>query len=62
MRDYGKAEEAETAPAADKKNTALERLSLTFSGGFSPETIVAKLQGLFEPGQEVTITVEVLAK
>ena len=41
---------------------SLERLSLTFSGGFSPETIVAKLQGLFEPGQEVTITVEVLAK
>ena len=62
LRDYGKAEEAETAPAADKKNTALERLSLTFSGGFSPETIVAKLQGLFEPGQEVTVTVEVLTR
>lgn len=62
LRDYGKTEEVETEPAADKKNTALERLSLTFSGGFSPETIAAKLQGLFELGQEVTVTVEVTAK
>ena len=62
LRNYGKTEEVETEPAADKKNTALERLSLTFSGGFSPETIAAKLAGLFDRGQEVTVTVEVTAK
>ena len=62
LRNYGKTEEVETEPAADKKNTALERLSLTFSGGFSPETIAAKLAGLFNGGQEVTVTVEVTAK
>lgn len=50
------------ATAADKKNTGLERLSLTFSGAFSPEEIAARLAGFFELGQEVTVTVEVLAR
>lgn len=62
LRDYGKVEEAESKSAAGKKNTALERLSLTFSGGFSPEAITEKLQGLFESGQEVIVTVEALAQ
>lgn len=62
LRDYGQAEKAETESAADKKNTELERLSLTFSGGFSPEAIAATLKGLFEPSQEVTVTIEALIK
>ncbi len=62
LQDYRQTEEGETERAADKKNTALERISLTFSGGFSPEAITSKLRGLFEPGQEVTVTVEVVTK
>lgn len=59
---YGKTKEAAAQVAADKKNTGLERLSLTFSGGFSPEAIVARLADFFELGQEVTVTIEVLAR
>lgn len=61
LQDYGQTEGAAVELAADKKNTGVERLSLTFSGGFSPEEIAAKLVGFFELGQEVAVTVEVLA-
>lgn len=62
LQDYGQTEELAPEPAADKKNTGVERLSLTFSGGFSPEEIAARLAGFFELGQAVTVTVEVLAR
>ena len=62
MQDYGQTEELAPEPAADKKNTGVEHLSLTFSGGFSPEEIVMRLASFFEPGQAVTVTVEVLAR
>lgn len=59
LRDYKR---LPAEAAADKKNTALERLSMTFSGEFSPEAIAAKLAGFFEVGQDVTVTIEVLAR
>ncbi len=62
LQDYGQTEELAPEPAADKKNTGVERLSLTFSGGFSPEEIAMRLASFFEPGQAVTVTVEVLAR
>lgn len=67
LSDYSsapKAEEpkAEEAPPADKKNTTLERIALTFSGAFSPEEIAQRLSGFFLPGQEVTVSVEVIAR
>lgn len=40
----------------------VERLSLTFSGAFSPEAIAAKLAGFFGEGQDVTVTIEVAAR
>lgn len=46
---------------ADKKNTELTRVSLTFCGGFSPETIAARLQGLFPTGAAVSVTVDISA-
>lgn len=46
---------------ADKKNTELTRVSLTFCGGFSPEAIAARLQGLFPAGATVSITVDISA-
>jgi len=60
------------APAAGKKNTefetgsvqpavALTRSSLTFAGPFSPEEIMQKLALLFDPGQDVAVTIEVEA-
>lgn len=36
---------------ADKKNTELTRVSLTFCGGFSPDAIAARLQGAFPCGR-----------
>lgn len=44
---------------ADKKNTELTRVSLTFCGGFSPEAIAARLQGLFPAGAVVSVTVDI---
>lgn len=56
LKDYGK-------PAADKKNSLeVERISLTFSGAFSPEAIAARLAGLFPEGQNATITIEVAVR
>lgn len=46
---------------ADKKNTELTRVSLTFCGGFSPEAIAARLQGLFPTGAAVSVTVDISA-
>ena len=46
---------------ADKKNTELTRVSLTFCGGFSPEAIAARLQGLFPAGAAVSVTVDIFA-
>lgn len=46
---------------ADKKNTELTRVSLTFCGGFSPEAIAARLQGLFPAGTAVSVTVDISA-
>ena len=46
---------------ADKKNTELTRVSLTFCGGFSPEAIAARLQGLFPAGTTVSVTVDISA-
>ena len=46
---------------ADKKNTELTRVSLTFCGGFSPEAIAARLQGLFPVGAAVSVTVDISA-
>lgn len=46
---------------ADKKNTELTRVSLTFCGGFSPEAIAARLQGLFPAGAVVSVTVDISA-
>lgn len=46
---------------ADKKNTELTRVSLTFCGGFSPEAIAARLQGLFPAGAAVSVTVDISA-
>ena len=46
---------------ADKKNTALTRVSLTFCGGFSPDAIAARLQGLFPAGAAVSVTVDISA-
>lgn len=52
----------ERGPAcADKKNTELMRVSLTFCGGFSPEAIAARLQGLFPAGAAVSVTVDISA-
>ena len=45
----------------DKKNTELTRVSLTFCGGFSPEAIAARLQGLFPTGAAVSVTVDISA-
>lgn len=62
LADYGEAaKKSEAAPCADKKNTQLDRISLTFSGSFSPELIAARLKGLFPCEQQVVITVEVSA-
>lgn len=44
---------------ADKKNAELTRVSLTFCGGFSPEAIAARLQGLFPAGAAVSVTVDI---
>ena len=46
---------------ADQKNTELTRVSLTFCGGFSPEAIAARLQGLFPTGAAVSVTVDISA-
>ena len=46
---------------ADKKNTELTRVFLTFCGGFSPEAIAARLQGLFPAGAVVSVTVDISA-
>ena len=46
---------------ADKKNTELTRVSLTFCGGFSPDAIAARLQGLFPAGAAVSVTVDISA-
>lgn len=46
---------------ADKKSTELTRVSLTFCGGFSPEAIAARLQGLFPAGTVVSVTVDISA-
>lgn len=46
---------------ADKKNTELARVTMTFSGGFSPEAIAARLRGLFPEGAAVAITVDISA-
>lgn len=46
---------------ADKKNTELTRVSLTFCGGFSPEAIAARLHGLFPAGTAVSVTVDISA-
>ena len=54
--------EPRAKPGADKKNTALQRASFTFSGLFSPETIAEQLAGLFSPERAVTVTVEVVAE
>lgn len=48
-----------SAPCADKKNTQLDHVSLTFSGAFSPEEIAAKLRGFFATDQQVVITVDI---
>lgn len=45
----------------DKKNTELMRVSLTFCGGFSPDAIAARLQGLFPAGAAVSVTVDISA-
>lgn len=42
-----------------QKNTELTRVSLTFCGGFSPEAIAARLQGLFPAGAAVSVTVDI---
>lgn len=34
---------------------------MTFSGGFSPEAIAARLRGLFPEGTAVAITVDISA-
>lgn len=39
----------------------LTRVSLTFCGGFSPEAIAARLQGLFPAGAVVSVTVDISA-
>ena len=44
---------------ADKKNAELTRVSLTFCGGFSPDAIAARLQGLFPAGAAVSVTVDI---
>ena len=44
-----------------QKNTELTRVSLTFCGGFSPEAIAARLQGLFPTGAAVSVTVDISA-
>lgn len=46
---------------ADKKNTELTRVSLTFCGAFSPEAIAARLQGFFPAGAKVSVTVNISA-
>lgn len=48
-------------PCADKKNTQLDHISVTFSGAFSPEEIAAKLKGFFAVDQQVIITVDITA-
>ncbi len=47
--------------SADEKNASLTRVSMTFSGGFSPEVIAARLKGLFPAGAAVEITVSISA-
>ena len=47
--------------APTKKNTELTRVSLTFCGGFSPQAIAARLQGLFPTGAAVSVTVDISA-
>ena len=37
------------------------RVSLTFCGGFSPDAIAARLQGLFPAGAAVSVTVDISA-
>ena len=49
----------EQTPCADKKNTQLDHISLTFSGAFSPEEVAAKLRGFFATDQQVVITVDI---
>lgn len=62
LADYGATgKKPEAAPCADKKNTRLDRISLTFSGAFSPEMIAARLKGLFPDEQQVVVMVEVSA-
>ena len=64
QREFCKQPDPENKPAiaADKKNTELERVSLTFSGLFSPEAIAARLAGFFSPEQQVTVSVEITVR
>lgn len=39
-----------------------DRVSVTFSGKFTPEVLARKLAALFESGREAIITIEIMAK
>ena len=45
-----------------KSQEGFDRVSVTFSGAFSPEPLVKKLASLFEPGREAVVTIEIAAK
>ncbi len=49
-------------PGSVQPSVALTQSSLTFAGPFSPEEIMQKLASLFDPGQDVTVTIEVEAR
>ena len=53
LADFGLAREDEPG---------FDRVSVTFSGKFTPEVLARKLAALFESGREAIITIEIMAK
>lgn len=44
------------------EDAGFDRVSVTFSGKFTPEALARKLAALFEPGREAVVTIEIAAK